>query len=89
MATSNNNNVNMLSVNAIQNEINTSSVDSGKVSTPDDPSVSGHSGIANVNDTTVFVDDAEVMIRDGSAISHVKDSIISLNDTQLLFSKYY
>lgn len=83
MATSNNNNVNMLSVNAIQNEINTSSVDSGKVSTPDDPSVSGHSGIANVNDTTVFVDDAEVMIRDGSAISHVKDSIISLNDTQL------
>jgi len=83
MTTTNSNlDVSMQNLNLISSEINPNKNDSGMVTTPENSAVAGVSGISNVNDTTTFVDDAEVMKRDESSISHINASLISLNDTQ-------
>lgn len=51
-------------------------------SVPQDTSVTGTTGVSNVNDTTVFVDDNDVSKTDESTVAHVSRSIFTLNDTQ-------
>lgn len=51
-------------------------------STPQDPTIKGVTGVSNVNDTTVFVDDNDVAMQDESTVAHVSNSIVTLNDTQ-------
>lgn len=76
-------------VNVIKNEVVPSSeyqASSGSASfngsTPQDPTIQTKTGVTNVNDTTVFVDDNDVAQQDESTVAHISKSIVTLNDTQ-------
>jgi hypothetical protein len=61
-----------------------SAVNSGDITEPENASAVSMSGVGLITDTTVFVDDANVVRRDLSMIAHVDDTILSINDSQFI-----
>ena len=52
--------------------------------TPQETSVQGITGLSSTNVTTMFVDDANVVKKDDSMVTHVTDFLPKMNDTRML-----
>lgn len=61
-----------------------SSGGTASVSTPNESSVTGSTGLQTQHATTVFVDDNVVELSDESHIVHISKAILNINDTQVV-----